>query len=168
VVPQTITIRIRDGKGAALQLPLCYRYNLGLFRESISSIFHIPLHTIVLYVNGTVYPDHTRIERFGDKWVTSCSFEVRFDDSQKAPQLKRNSEGSFQIFVKMIDGKTQTLDIHDTDTVLELMTQIQAVSGILPTSQRLLFAGKQLEETLTLKDYGLSSGSTLHLVLRLI
>jgi hypothetical protein len=72
-----------------------------------------------------------------------------------------------QIFLHTLTGKKISFDLTEEQSVEDLMLMVQKTEGIPVDQQRIVFAGKQLEEERLLFTYNIQNGSTLHLVLRL-
>ena len=69
-----------------------------------------------------------------------------------------------QIFIKLLNGKTLTLNVEPSDTIEKIKKKIQEKEGIPPDQQRLLYMGRELEDIYIISNYKILENSTVFLL----
>lgn len=113
-------------------------------------------------------------------FLGSSEEQIQFDDQLSVAgdkQLKESSPGrvssvnfppgDMQIFIKMMDETVITIAVNPRDYIRNVKKKIYQLHQCPPDRQRLVFAGKRLEDDYSLNYYNIRNGSTVHLVQRL-
>ena len=163
MAPVTVAVSLFQGRRSrtptAVQLFVTDDMNsLAAFKSEIAAKTGNIVH---LSYRGQPISEAAKVYHF----APAAAHVLRF--SANLVKARQDYANSFQIFVKELTSRTHAFSISASETVGSLKSMIEEQQGTPTDQQRLIFAGKQLEDSRMLYDYNIQEGSMLHMVLRL-
>eukprot|EP00770_Monocercomonoides_exilis_P005603 MONOS_5575.1-p1 / transcript=MONOS_5575.1 / gene=MONOS_5575 / organism=Monocercomonoides_exilis_PA203 / gene_product=ubiquitin domain containing protein / transcript_product=ubiquitin domain containing protein / location=Mono_scaffold00164:25146-27612(+) / protein_length=563 / sequence_SO=supercontig / SO=protein_coding / is_pseudo=false len=151
---QTLTLQIEYGQGNKLFIEAEEEMLVEELKKILEPEVGICADKMMLVGRGRIMDDDRKISSFG------------FKDKDRLCAHEEIEEMIF-IFIKKLSGKTLRIDVNSEMTIEELKERIYEYDNTFSSKYRMIFAGKQLENGRTLKDYGIYREAIINLVLRL-
>lgn len=115
-------------------------------------------------------PDQQRLIFSGkqlEDYRTMSDCGVKAHDTMHLILRLRSGPPLTKVYVKCLNGETIEIETRPDETVLDVKRKMAEQEGIPVDQQRMIFAGRHLEDSCTLSDYAISHESTIYMVLRL-
>ena len=163
VQPPTLKLTVRFPDGKEQEIDLTANQTVAALKREIETKNSMLSSTQQLFFQGIELEDGSTLIQCGlsDGSTVDCS-----SSRSMAATNSNGSAGEIHLFVKTLAGKTVTVVIQPTDTILDVKQKIMEKEGVMVAHQCLICAGKQLENTRSIQDCGIQHQSVLHLVLR--
>ena len=160
--PVDIYVSISWDKDKVLKVKVDLNQKVSILRKVFSDATGKPIGSILLVsANDGNLSDRLTLKQFGIK-----KSDQIFAKLDRLYGLKR---GPMTVFVRQLNGKSLTLNqLHPSTSVEVFKVLIRQKDGTPEAEQRLLFGGKQLEDTCSLADYNIKNYNTVDMVLRML
>jgi tetratricopeptide (TPR) repeat protein/ubiquitin len=160
-VYQRMPILVETLTGKNIELSVYQIDSIGKVKRAIEEKEGIPADQQRLIHAGKQLEDHRTLLSYNVPPNGILHLVLRLRTSEASV------DGRFQVLVKTLTGKTIAIEARSEETIYDIKSKILDQEGIPTDQQRLFFTGRQLEDGLTVKDYGIQNNATIHLFLRL-
>ena len=162
VRPPMLKLTIRFPDGSEQEIEIAAHQSVAALKRQIETNREVLPNPKQLFFQGIELDNNSLLEQCG----LSDGRVLDLSSTRAAASTSQGSEGEMHLFVKTLTGKTVTVVIKQTDTILEVKRKIMEKEGVALSRQCLICAGKQLADDVSIQDCGIQHQSVIHLVLR--